>query len=89
MSSEHSFQDKENKHPNRFRVQEGSIESICKSYVLDGERLKVKSILYKEKKHQHPKQQEKVEPREEKEELEVNEFEFSKLEYLEELGVLN
>ena len=72
MSSNHSLQDKENQHPNRFRVQEGRIESICKSYVLDGERLKVKSILYKDKKHQQAEQQQKGETREEKEESEVN-----------------
>lgn len=40
------YQDKENLHPNRFRVQEASIETISKQYVLDGDRLKVKDFLY-------------------------------------------
>ena len=72
MNSNHSFQDKENRHPNRFRVQEASMESICKQYVLDGDRLKTKSILYTEKKYQHIERPEKVETKEEKEESLVN-----------------
>ena len=72
MNSNHSFQDKENRHPNRFKVQEVSIDSICKQYVLDGERLKTKSILYTEKKQKNEQHQEKVEVREDKDETEVN-----------------
>jgi hypothetical protein len=36
---------KENRHPNKIRVQEDDINKISKQYVLEGERLKVKSIF--------------------------------------------
>ena len=49
MHSNISHQDKENQHPNRSRVQEISMDSVCKQYVLEGERLKVKSILYQDR----------------------------------------
>ena len=45
--------DKENQHPNRCRVQEADISKISTSYVLEGERLKVKSILYKEQSYRN------------------------------------
>jgi hypothetical protein len=47
MKSQKSFADKENKHPNQ-RVTEGDISTIAKTYVFDGQRVKAKSILYRD-----------------------------------------
>lgn len=45
------YADKENDHPNvprRNKIVEEDFNSICKQYVLEGERLKVKSFIYKD-----------------------------------------
>lgn len=40
-----SHPNKENVHPNRMRICEDDISKISKQYVLDGERLKEKSVF--------------------------------------------
>ena len=54
MKSQKSFADKENRHPNQ-RVTEADISTIAKSYVFDGQRVKAKSILYRDPHSSPPK----------------------------------
>lgn len=72
--------DKENAHPNRPRVYEDDFSKISKQYVLDGQRLRVKSIRYR----QDPITQ--TPPPISKPQL--SPAEVAKLEYLEKMGVI-
>lgn len=57
------YADKENDHPNvprRNKIVEEDFNSICKQYVLEGERLKVKSFIYKDQKKINPKKQQPI-----------------------------
>jgi len=47
MKTHTANSEKENRHPNR-KVTEEDISKIAKSYVFDGQRVKAKSILYRE-----------------------------------------
>jgi len=82
MKSQKSFADKENKHPNQ-RVTEADISTIAKTYVFDGQRVKAKSILYRDAHPSPPKTE--IPPQ--KQPTPTPE-DFHKLEYLEKLGVL-
>jgi hypothetical protein len=85
-------EDKENVHPNlaestrSYRpAEEADFSKIGTSYVLEGERLKVKSIIYKD--DRKPKRSEMENATVCKKS--IDEKEMVKLEYLEKMGVLN
>ena len=54
------YTNKENDHPNmpkRTKIVESDFSSISKQYFLEGERLKIKSFIYKDQKKIKPKNQ--------------------------------
>ena len=54
MNNQMPFADKENRHPNR-KVTQADISTIAKIYVFDGQRVKAKSILYRDTQTSPPK----------------------------------
>jgi hypothetical protein len=54
MNNQMPFADKENRHPNR-KVTQADISTIAKTYVFDGQRVKAKSILYRDTQTSPPK----------------------------------
>lgn len=78
--------DKENEHPNMPRraqkVSEEDFSAIGKHYVLDGERVRVKSIHYRDE-SKMPKEKQQPQPQQKFLNLEnMDEGEIEKLEYL-------
>ena len=43
-----------------MRVEEGNIDAFCTKYVLEGDRMKAKSIIYKERPQTVAKEEPKV-----------------------------
>ena len=88
----HYEQDKENDHPNvpkkGLKVREEDFTAICKQYVLDGERLRVKSIHYRDPSKVQPVREEEKKVKE-VEVGELSEKDIERLEYLEEMEVIN
>jgi hypothetical protein len=82
----HYSTDKENEHPNMPRktqkVREEDFSAIGKHYVLDGERVRVKSIHYRDE-SKMPKEKQQTQPPQKFLNLEnLDEGEIEKLEYL-------
>ena len=87
------YHDKENHHPNIIRqggkIKEVDFSAISRAYVLEGDRLKVKSIYYNDKMRQPKMSMKQPEEIVTPDIQNLSDNDIYKLEYLEKMGVIN
>ena len=87
------YHDKENHHPNIIRqggkIKEVDFSAISRTYVLEGDRLKAKSIYYNDKMRQPKMSMKESEEVTTPDIQNLSDNDIYKLEYLEKMGVIN